>query len=373
MACPLKTTDPRGSVVNEIIDLRVDLERPDFHLGCDLSLPSSGITVLFGSSGSGKTTLLRCVAGLETTFKGRIAIGEHVWFDDAKAINLPVWRRPIGYVFQEASLFDHLSVKQNLHFGLKRIKDKSLATQDLSDAVELLGIGALLDRYPNALSGGERQRVAIARALATRPTLLLLDEPMAALDHKRKQEIMPWLERLRDELKITMLYVTHSLQESARLGNHMVRLENGAVLQSGLLNQVMGQPNDPAVPTITAIIEAKVSEIDSNWHLARVGFGEGQLWMDASHLALDQAVRLQVAARDVSLTTTEPSQTSIQNVLPARIIAIQDGVEPSQAVISLDYHHTTLFALVTHKSVDTLALAPGKMVWAQVKSVALLS
>jgi len=370
MACPIKTTGARGTVVSDAINLRVDLERPGFHLACDLSLPNDGITVLFGSSGSGKTTLLRCVAGLEPTFKGRIAIGEQTWFDDTAGINLPVWQRPIGYVFQEASLFEHLSVKKNLHFGLKRIKDKDLAAQELSNCIELLGIGALLDRQPDALSGGERQRVAIARALATRPKLLLLDEPMAALDHKRRQEIMPWLERLRDELKIPMLYVTHSHQECARLANHVVRLENGTVLQSGPLNQVMGQPKDPA---ITAIIEARVSEIDANWHLSRVRFGDSGLWMDAGQLTLDQPVRLQIAARDVSLTLSKPSQTSIQNVLSARIVAIEDGAEPSQATITLDCHTITLFALVTHKAVQTLSLAPGAMVWAQVKSVALLS
>ena len=370
MARPFKTANARGAVVNEAINIRVDLQRPGFHLACDLSLPSAGITVLFGTSGSGKTTLLRCVAGLEHAFKGRIAIGEQTWFDSDLGIDLAVWRRPIGYVFQEASLFDHLSVKQNLHYGLKRIKDKSQANQELADCIELLGIGSLLDRQPMDLSGGERQRVAIARALATRPKLLLLDEPMAALDHKRRQEIMPWLERLRDELKIPMLYVTHSHQESARLANHMVLIDNGTVLEAGPLNQVMGQLNDPA---ISAIIEAKVSEIDTTWQLARVSFDDSSLWMDANHLSVDQTVRLQIAARDVSLSTTKPTHTTIQNALPARIVAIQKGIEPSQAVITLACGEATLFALVTHKAVQALDLAPEATVWAQVKSVALLA
>jgi len=205
---------------HETLHIRLRLTRADFQLGVDLTLPSSGITVLFGPSGSGKTSLLRCVAGLERPEQARISIGSEVWQDDAAGVYLPTWQRDLGYVFQEASLFEHLNVRQNLHFGLKRTR-KPGAEQALAHALELLGIGHLLHRQAGTLSGGERQRVAIARALATQPRILLLDEPLAALDIARRHEILPWLEKMRDELSLPMLYITHSADELARLADHL--------------------------------------------------------------------------------------------------------------------------------------------------------
>ncbi len=210
--------------------MRLRVPREGFLLDVDLPLPASGITVLFGASGSGKTTVLRCVAGLERAEQGRVQIGAELWQDETQRVFVPTWRRALGYVFQEASLFEHLTVQGNLQFGLKRT---SAPAAGLVAAIELLGIGHLLARWPAQLSGGERQRVAIARALATQPRLLLLDEPLAALDAARKQEILPWLERLRDELKMPMLYVTHSADELARLADHLVVLEQGRVKTQG--------------------------------------------------------------------------------------------------------------------------------------------
>lgn len=356
--------------MTKAISIGIDLQRPAFELNVKLTLPSEGISVLFGPSGSGKTTILRCVAGLESTFNGHIAFGDQTWFDSDQGINLAVWRRSIGYVFQEASLFEHLTVQQNLQYGLKRVKGSSQAVHDLSTCIDLLGIGDLLKRQPTSLSGGQRQRVAIARALATQPQLLLLDEPLAALDQDRRQEIMPWLERLRDELKTPMLYVTHSHQEAARLGDHMVLLSNGDIQQTGPVNQMMAHLQDQ---DIGALLTAQVTEIDKQWQLAEICFEGTTLVIADRHLSIGQDVRVRIDARDVSLTTSEPVNTSIQNVLRTRIVSIQDGHEPSHALVTLACDQTMFYALVTHKAVQHLALAVEQVVWAQIKSVALLS
>jgi molybdate transport system ATP-binding protein len=216
------------------IHARFDLDYSEFRLAVDLVLPGSGVTVLFGHSGSGKTTLLRCIAGLQQAAKGFLQINGEVWHDSERGVFLPTHKRSLGYVFQEANLFPHLSVKGNLQFGLKRTGQTGA---DLTHILELLGIVHLLDRMPDRLSGGERQRVAIARALALNPKVLLMDEPLAALDFKRKQEILPFLERLHRELHIPLLYVTHSQQEVAQLADQLVILDEGRVLASGPLSE----------------------------------------------------------------------------------------------------------------------------------------
>jgi len=199
------------------------LDWPGFSLDVDLALPTRGVTALFGHSGSGKTTLLRCIAGLERAPQGRLIVNGEVWQDEQRWV--PTYKRPIGYVFQEPSLFSHLSVISNLRYGLKRMSDEQRVSLD--QAIDLLGIGHLVDRKPDRLSGGERQRVGMARALAVSPRLLLMDEPLAALDLKRKQEILPYLERLHDELDIPVLYVSHSPDEVARLADYLVAMEDG--------------------------------------------------------------------------------------------------------------------------------------------------
>ncbi|HSW18923.1 MAG TPA: molybdenum ABC transporter ATP-binding protein, partial [Ramlibacter sp.] len=227
----------------------LQLERAGgFSLAVDLHLPATGITALFGPSGSGKTTVLRCVAGLERAAGALVDIGGDCWQDDARGVFLAPWQRPLGYVFQEASLFDHLDVRGNIAYGQKRRGGGGAGNGDLSleAAVELLGIGHLLARRPHQLSGGERQRVAIARALAARPRVLLLDEPLSALDASRRQDILPWLERLRDELRIPMLYVTHAADEMARLADTLVLMDNGRAVASGPVAEVLAR-TDPSV------------------------------------------------------------------------------------------------------------------------------
>ncbi len=352
--------------------LRLKLQRADFALDVDLELPGQGITVLFGVSGSGKTSLLRCVAGLERTPGALVSIAGETWQDDAASIYLPTWQRPLGYVFQEASLFEHLNVRGNLQFGLKRTKGADSSA--LSAAIDLLGIAALLERKTNQLSGGERQRVAIARALATQPRLLLLDEPLAALDHARRQDILPWLERLRDELKIPMLYVTHSSDEVARLADTLVVLDAGQVKACGPVAEVLAGLDIPVVlgDDAGALLSARIEARDARWHLAQLAFNGGSLWVRDTGLPLGRQVRVRVLARDVSIALDKPSQTSIQNLLPCVVQAIGPDTHPSQTLVQLLCGQSVLLARVTSRAVDELQLVPGMQVWAQVKSVALV-
>ena len=353
--------------------VRLRLPRAGFTLQVDLALPARGITAVFGASGSGKTTLLRCVAGLERASDAFVKIGGAVWQDDAQGIFVPTWKRPLGYVFQEASLFDHLDVRGNLAYGLRRSGGAEQAIA-LDAAIELLGIGALLQRRTGQLSGGERQRVAIARALATQPQLLLLDEPLASLDLARRREILPWLERLRDQLRIPMLYVTHSADEVARLADTLVVLERGAVAAAGPVADVFAGIASPALlgDEAGALLEGTVAERDPRWQLARVEFGGGALWLRDGGAAIGQRVRLRVLARDVSIATEAPRHTSIQNLLPAVVHAIAADAHPSQAMVQLACGESMLLSRITARAVDSLGLQAGTPVWAQVKSVALV-
>jgi molybdate transport system ATP-binding protein len=350
--------------------LRLALRRADFALEVDVELPPAGIAALFGPSGSGKTTVLRCVAGLERA-AGRVRIAGEDWQDDARGLFVPTWRRPLGYVFQEASLFDHLDVRGNLAYARRRGGEGAAA---LRDAVELLGIGHLLARRTAQLSGGERQRVAIARALATRPRVLLLDEPLAALDAARRQEILPWLERLRDQLQIPMLYVTHSADEMARLADTVVLLQDGRALACGPLAATLARLDLPAAQgeDAGAVLHARLAERDARWHLARVEFDGGALWVRDPGGAIGRPVRVRVLARDVSLATQPPAGSSIQNALACTVRGIAPGLHPSQAMVQLACGPSLLLARITARAADALALAPGAVVWAQVKSAALV-
>ncbi len=353
--------------------VRITMNRPEFGLRADLQLPARGITMLFGPSGSGKTTLLRCVAGLERPQDALINIGGQTWQDDAHGIFLAPWRRPLGYVFQEASLFDHLDVRGNLLYAQKRAAADG-PDISLEHAIDLLGIAALLPRRTQQLSGGERQRVAIARALATRPRILLLDEPLASLDHARRQEILPWLEKLRDELHIPMLYVTHAADEVARLADTLVVLDRGQVAAAGPVAQVLSRIDLPVVlgDDAGALLDATVAERDERWQLARVDFDGGSLWLRDSQLAIGRRVRVRVLARDVSIALHPPTGSSIQNLLACVVRDLAAGGHPSQVLLRLDCGASTLLARITARAAHGLELAPGKAVWAQVKSAALI-
>ena len=339
-----------------------------FSLDVDLNLPASGVTALFGHSGSGKTTLLRCVAGLERAREGYLRVNGDVW-QEGKHF-LPTYKRPLGYVFQEASLFDHLSVMSNLRYGMKRANDTRKVSLD--QAIELLGIARLLDRKPDRLSGGERQRVAIARALAVNPRLLLMDEPLAALDLKRKQEILPYLERLHDELKVPIIYVSHSPDEVVRLADYLVAMEDGRVLVQGALSETLMRIDLPirVGEDACAILHATVSELDRQWQLAKVCFPGGSLWLRENGLQVGRQVRIRVYARDVSLARQRPEQTSIQNVLPGKVDAIGEDEHPGLAIVRVGVGKSKLVAQLTRRAVAELRLEPGQEIWVQVKTVA---
>ena len=362
--------------------IQVTLQRPAFTLQVALDLPPRGITALFGPSGSGKTTLLRCVAGLERPQQALVRIHGETWQDDATKAWLPSWRRPLGYVFQEASLFDHLDVRSNLDYARKRAHPGSTGRIGVDEAVGLLGIGRLLARRTNELSGGERQRVAIARALASQPRLLLLDEPLAALDHARRQEILPWLERLRDELDMPMLYVTHSADEVARLADTLVVFEQGKVIAAGPTAAVLADTNAPVTlgEDAGALLEGTVQQRDEHWQLVRIAFQGGELWLPDVGVLTGRRARVRVLARDVSIATQRPESTSIQNLIACTVDAIAPAAHASQVIVRLrcdapphdSAPPSILLARITARAVDSLQLAVGMPVWAQVKSAALV-
>ncbi|MDO8813253.1 MAG: molybdenum ABC transporter ATP-binding protein [Gallionella sp.] len=356
-----------------MIEARFDLSYPGFELHADLNVFAHGIIALFGPSGSGKTTLLRCIAGLEPTANGMLKVKDEAWQSGTNF--LPVHRRPLGYVFQEASLFSHLSVRQNLEYGLKRIQPEQRKVQ-LEQVVEWLGLNKLIERdSPAGLSGGERQRVAIARALLTSPRLLLMDEPLSALDAASKHEIMPYLERLHGELDIPVIYVSHSLDEVARLADQLVLMEQGRIIASGALNEVLGRLDLPTahLDDAGAMIEASVAEHEEKYHLTRLNFSGGSLWVSRVERPVGSVVRARVLARDVSIATVMPQGSSISNILGARIDDIQgDGQDRVSLRMSVGSGQL-LLSRITRRSCDHLGLVPGMEVFAQVKSVALIA
>lgn len=353
------------------LDLRFRISRGEFTLDVDFGIPSEGVTAIFGPSGCGKTTLLRAVAGLEKDPSGLCRIDGEVWQDGDRF--LPTHRRPIGYIFQEASLFSHLSVRGNLEYGLKRVPMPERRVS-LGQAVELLDIGNLLRRRTDQLSGGERQRVAIARALVVSPRILLMDEPLSALDLARKQGIMPYLESLYDVLRIPVLYVSHSPDEVARLANHMVLLKEGRVQADGPIGELMTRFDLPLAfgDDAAALVEARVDGHDEAFDLTYLGFPGGRFTVAKMHCAEGSAVRLRVAARDVSLTLERQVGTSILNIFPATVDQVTAEGQ-AQMMVRLNAGGTPLLARVTRKSAALLGLSPGSAVYAQVKSVALLS
>lgn len=357
--------------LSEMLTLQLELKRRAFHLRVDLRLPATGVTVLFGPSGSGKTTVLRCVAGLERS-RGRVLIGREVWQDSDSGRWLPTWERDLGYVFQEASLFEHMDVLANLRFGMERVK-KTDGQQALDAAVEMLGIGHLLKRKPQSLSGGERQRVALARALATQPRLVLLDEPLASLDGARREDILPWLERMHTELRIPVLYVTHSMQELTRLADHVVLMDGGQVRLDGPVSQILSDPGFAAAVggEAGAVLTGLIKSHDDDFHLTCVDLQGDELWVRKRQARNGTVVRLHIHADDVSLVMTRPLDTSIQNVLRGVIESIDDDSHPASCLVRVRHVGQFLVARVTRKAVASLKLKEGVGVWMQIKTVAL--
>lgn len=353
------------------IEARFYLERGAFTLDAELRLPAQGITAIFGPSGCGKTTLLRALAGLEPCQDSFLSIGDNVWQDNNRF--LPTHQRPLGYVFQEANLFPHLSVRGNLEYGYKRlpVKERQL---DFDQVVELLGISTLLSRQPVHLSGGERQRVAIARALLTSPTLLLMDEPLAALDLRSKSEIYPFLDRLNCELKIPILYISHSPDEVARLADYLVLMKYGKTIASGTISNMLTRMDLSLAHSADAesIVEAEVTSHDEAFHLTYLQFAGGRFVIAANDLPIGRKVRLRILARDVSLTLEQQTNTSILNIFSVTVEEMTEE-NPSQLTVRLNAQGIPILSRITRKSATALGLKAGKRVYAQVKSVALLA
>ena len=353
------------------IAVRFNIQRGEFALNIDTVIPETGVTAIFGPSGSGKTTLLRAIAGLEHADNGYLKVGDALW--QGNGVFLPTHQRKIGYVFQEPSLFSHLSVEANLNYGLERAKDESSAVV-VQQTINLLGIEHLLKRMPWQLSGGEQQRVAIARALAANPSMLLLDEPLAALGDDQKAGILPYLESVYQQLDIPVLYVSHSRNEVARLADHMLLLDNGEIKASGKMTEIFTALDLPMAHQSRAesIIKASVSHYDEEFGIASVAFLGGQFSLAAEPLIVGSKVRLQVLARDVSITLEPQKNTSILNIIPVTIDAIAKESK-SQMTVRLIADETVLLSRITCKSAYNLNLKEGDKVYAQVKTAALLT
>ena len=353
------------------IAVRFNIQRGEFALNIDTVIPETGVTAIFGPSGSGKTTLLRAIAGLEHADNGYLKVGDALW--QGNGVFLPTHQRKIGYVFQEPSLFSHLSVEANLNYGLERAKDESSAVV-VQQTIDLLGIEHLLKRMPWQLSGGEQQRVAIARALAANPSMLLLDEPLAALGDDQKAGILPYLESVYQQLDIPVLYVSHSRNEVARLADHMLLLDNGEIKASGKMSEIFTALDLPMAHQSRAesIIKASVSHYDEEFGIASVAFLGGQFSVAAEPLIVGSKVRLQVLARDVSITLEPQKNTSILNIIPVTIDAIVKESK-SQMTVRLIADETALLSRITCKSAYNLNLKEGDKVYAQVKTAALLT
>jgi molybdate transport system ATP-binding protein len=353
--------------------VRLRLDRGAFRLDVDLDLPQRGISALFGHSGSGKTTVLRAIAGLERAPGALVALGDDVWQDDARGVFVPVHKRAIGYVFQEASLFPHLSVRANLEFGRKRVPvhERRFA---LEPVTALLGIAGLLERRPDGLSGGERQRVAIARALLVSPRLLLMDEPLAALDLRRKLEILPYLERMHAELAIPIVYVSHSPDEVARLADHLVLLDDGKAVASGPLTETLARVDlPPSFADDAGVVLETILAGHEEDALSRLEFAGGALFVGRRREAVGTHLRCRIHARDVSLALDRPQGTSIVNRLPAVVTAVAATDTPGHVLVQLRMGDSPLLARITERSRRELGIAPGLRLWVQIKGVALLS
>lgn len=355
------------------IQVQLGIKRPAFTLDVQLKLPGRGVTALFGPSGSGKTSCLRCIAGLERSAVGVVQVNGEPWQDSAAGHFVPPHQRAVGYVFQDANLFSHLSVRRNLEFGMRRV-GRNAQRVIWQQAVELLGIAHLFERMPERLSGGERQRVAIARALLTSPKLLLLDEPLAALDFKRKQEILPYLERLHDELDMPVILVSHSPDDVARLADHLVLIDDGRIVAEGALPAMLARLDLPTAfgEDAGVVIDSVIAEHDPEYHLTRLSFPGGDVLVAKREEAVGQPLRFRVHARDVSLALEKAEGTSISNLLPARVEEIVVADTPAHVLVRLDAKGTPLLARITRRSADQLHVRPGKVFWAQIKTVALL-
>lgn len=353
-----------------MIDVQLKGRLGQFVLEVAFRAPMQGVTALFGPSGCGKTSILRSIAGLQK-IPGRIAIGPQVWQDKSRFV--APHKRPVGYVFQEASLFAHLSVYENLVYGQRRIKETKHQIH-FNEVVELLGLERLIKRRPENLSGGERQRVSIGRALLSQPRLLLMDEPLSALDKQAKEEILPYFERLSRHLSLPIILVSHDLSEVERLANYLIALKDGRVLSAASLNDALVNPELPFSQSYdgAVILAGQIQQVDSDG-IVTVDVQGQKILCPGGDLSLGAEVRMRIAARDVSIVREVPSQSSILNYFPARITHLQE-LNPSEINVHLSMVESTgvsFIARITKRSLKALELELNDIVIAQIKSVSL--
>lgn len=352
-----------------MLTLKLQQQLGTLALDIDLTLPAVGVTALFGRSGAGKTSLINLIAGLSNADHGRVAMGDRVLYDSVQRINLKPEQRRIGYVFQDARLFPHYSVRGNLTYG-SRNRNPPLFDQ----VVSLLGIESLLARQPATLSGGEQQRVAIGRALLSEPDLLLMDEPLASLDQPRKQELLPWLERLAQQVEIPMLYVSHSLDEILHLADRLVVLANGKVQAAGPLHQVW--QSNAMLPWVRAeeqssLLKAHVRSQHPDYPMTELALGGQPLWVRQIDRPAGTAVRLRIYAHDISISLSQPQDSSIRNTLSARISHIEHQPELHLVTVTAQVANQALIAQISPWAADELHLRPGQQVFLQLKSIRL--
>jgi len=354
-----------------MLNIDVTKRLGDFSLNASFT-SDSGVTALFGRSGSGKTTLVNAIAGLLRPERGVIEVDGECLYDSLRGIDVPVASRRVGYVFQEGRLFPHLTVRGNLSYGY-RLTRADQRYVEFAHVVELLGLGGLLDRRPGNLSGGEKQRAAIGRALLASPRVLLMDEPLAALDQQLKAEILEYIERLHADIRIPIIYVTHAIEEIVRLADVVVIMAAGSVVTAGKVSDIMGRPElreHTGRFEGGTVIEAKVESQDKEYGLATIAFNGGQLVIAAPDAGVGHEIRLRVRARDVSIALTRPPDISVLNVLSGRIVDIHAEGGPS-ANVRIDVGGVRLLARITRFSLQKLALSPGQQVYALVKAVSL--
>jgi molybdate transport system ATP-binding protein len=343
----------------------------DFELDVRFEMPTPGVVALFGRSGCGKSTVVGVMAGLRRPSSGRIVLDDSVLLDTQSRVDVPPERRAVGCVFQDARLFPHLSVAGNLRYAVKRATRTPYV--DFDTVVQLLDLAPLMERRTHALSGGERQRVAIGRALLSQPRILLLDEPLAALDEARREDVLPYLESLRDRLRIPMVYVTHDFSEVMRLATHIVLMDAGLVIAQGLVGEMSLHPSLRSIigpDEVGAILDGMVIGIDPATRLTRVRVGSGEINIAACDLAAGSALRLQLLARDVIISTRAPHHLSVRNSLAGCITRIQGDDEHSD-LVTLEIGGGSILARITKSATRELSLQPGMPAWALVKSVSL--
>jgi len=357
------------------IEARFAVRRGSFALDTAFTAPAAGVTGIFGPSGCGKTTVLRCIAGLTRPAEGYFSLGDEVWQD--RAHFLPPHQRPVGYVFQDARLFSHLSVAGNLDFAARRAKvGRTIIARET--VIDLLGLEKLLARMPVHLSGGERQRVAIGRALLSQPRILLMDEPLSALDREAKREILPYLETLAHRLSLPAFYVSHDMAEIERLANHLVLLSgDGRVQAAGPIASLLADLSLPLAraPDAAVVVDLNVERYDPDYDISECRIGKARFYVPGHLGVKGQSRRIRIKASDVSLIKGLPEQSSVLNILPARVASMERmGTNQVMALLSLDEAggpDTQLLSSLTRKSWDLLDLKVGDRIFAQIKGMAL--